>query len=371
MEIITKIKPLYEDLVEQHFVEYIKTNDFVRLCNDIGITDEWTAAFNEGSKAEPVNDPFFNVFVNTLNYDAVLALLLNKLYSQKAEKFNEIIGTLLINYLEWAPKYVLLDKIIKDLKSTGLDNKLENRLEIAWGKQDNNHLKKVKLLKGHLVGRAANEPYNDSEYESLRQSLLTKPAVQGLLPYYVLKSTTLQDFWYYIKPTQGYKERRKFIQETFAPLIQKLEKEPTPIAHSIIINNEYVHIVWQKALERMSVDPEAAITSARTLLETVCKFILDESRHSYDDGIDLPALYRTTASLLNLSPDQHTESIFKQILGGCQSVINGLGSIRNKLGDAHGISQRRVRPSTRHATLAVNLSGAMCQFLLESFNAKG
>lgn len=370
MQIVTKVKPLYEDLIEQHVVEYIKTNDFVRLCNDIGITDEWTAAFNEGTTEEKANDDFFNIFGNTLNYDAVLAQLLNKLYTNRADEFNNLIVSLLVHYLEWTSKYVIIDKIVKDLKSVGLDNKLENTLRATWEKHDNNHLMKVSLLKGHLIGRAANGPYNDSDYELLRRSLMTKPVVQSLLPEYVLKSATLQDFWYYIKQTQGYQARRDFIKETFAPLIQRLEQEPAPIAHAIVINSEYVHLVWQKALERMNVDPEAAITSARTLLETVCKFILDESHHPYEDTVDLPILYKTTASLLNLSPDQHTEPIFKQILGGCQSVINGLGSIRNKLGDAHGISQKRMRPSSRHATLAVNLSGAMCQFLLESFETK-
>jgi hypothetical protein len=40
------------------------------------------------------------------------------------------------------------------------------------------------------------------------------------------------------------------------------------------------------------------------------------------------------AKNLNLAPDQHTEEIFKQILGSVQSVVQGLGDLRNKLGDA-------------------------------------
>lgn len=37
-------------------------------------------------------------------------------------------------------------------------------------------------------------------------------------------------------------------------------------------------------------DPEGAITAARTLLETVCKHILDERGVDYEADADLPAL---------------------------------------------------------------------------------
>lgn len=123
-------------------------------------------------------------------------------------------------------------------------------------------------------------------------------------------------------------------------------------------------------MDRMNEDPEGAITIARTLIETVCKHILDESGSAYDDGAELSLLYKNASGILNLSPDQHTQPIFKQILSGCISVITGLGGIRNKKSDAHGISETRVRPSARHAGLAVNLSGAVCQFLLDSFKNK-
>jgi hypothetical protein len=88
---------------------------------------------------------------------------------------------------------------------------------------------------------------------------------------------------------------------------------------------------------------------------------------NYKDDIDLPKLYKLTAENLNLAPDQHTEQIFKQILGACQSVVEGLGALRNKLSDAHGKKTSQLKPSPRHAELAVNLSGTMTTFLLETF----
>jgi hypothetical protein len=56
-----------------------------------------------------------------------------------------------------------------------------------------------------------------------------------------------------------------------------------------------VHTVWEKALARRHTDPDGAITTARTLLETVCKRILDEAGETYSDKDDMPALYRAVA----------------------------------------------------------------------------
>lgn len=127
---------------------------------------------------------------------------------------------------------------------------------------------------------------------------------------------------------------------------------------------------WTKALERRTNDPEGAITLARTLLEDICKIIIAELQASYSEDDDLPRLYRKTASLLNLAPDQHTEQIFKQILGSCQSIVASLGAVRNKLGDAHSSGPLRARPTARHATLAVNLAGTMATFLAETFRER-
>jgi len=126
----------------------------------------------------------------------------------------------------------------------------------------------------------------------------------------------------------------------------------------------------RETLERKTSDPEGAITISRTILESVCKHILDEVGIEYNsNNVDLPELYKKTAKTLNLSPSQHTEGIFKQILGGCSGIINGLGSLRNRLGDAHGKGKAQVKPAPRHAELAVNLSGAMALYLLKTFKA--
>jgi Abortive infection C-terminus len=201
--------------------------------------------------------------------------------------------------------------------------------------------------------------------------------LKSLLPSFVRTSRDLNHFWSYIKGQSGqWEPRRVHVRDAMTPLIDYLEganKTPVdPIVSDVLQNFDAdgVHKVWTKALERRHTDPEGAITSARTLLETVCKRVLDETGTVYDDKYDLPALYKAVATKLNIAPSQHTEETFKRILGGATSVVEGLGSLRNKIGDAHGHGKKAVRPSARHAQLAVNLAGTMATFIVETWNER-
>ncbi len=131
-----------------------------------------------------------------------------------------------------------------------------------------------------------------------------------------------------------------------------------------------VHARWTGAMDRQLTDPEGAITLARTLLEDVCKWIIVEANETYQEKDDLPILYKTLSRILNIAPDNHTEAIFKQILGSCQSIVESLGALRNKISDAHSLGPKRVRPAARHAQLAVNLSGSMASFLVLTWNER-
>jgi hypothetical protein len=54
----------------------------------------------------------------------------------------------------------------------------------------------------------------------------------------------------------------------------------------------------------------------------------------------------------------------------CSAVVNGLVTLRNKLGEAPGKGKLPVRHAARHAELAVNLAGALFLFLISKFKEK-
>jgi hypothetical protein len=161
---------------------------------------------------------------------------------------------------------------------------------------------------------------------------------------------------------------RKMLERTLQNIASPSDDEFAEVLETL--DAEHVKMSWQKALERRQGDPEGAITASRTTLESVCKLILDDLGADYDDADDLPSLYRKVANELKLAPSDHVEQAFKQILGGVMSVVNGLATIRNRLSDSHGKGKRAVRPSARHANLAVNLAGTVAVFLIETWQAR-
>ena len=238
-------------------------------------------------------------------------------------------------------------------------------------------LVKVETLKNILVVHATGGSADGSEYRALRQELLAHPLLKDRFPRFLRSCRTLGEFWAFIKEKSGtYAGRRGFLGEQFDTVLTFLEDQSaTPAdgaADEVLaqVDTPHVQAAWQKALDRRATDPEGAITAARTLLETTCKHILDEAQVAYKESSPLPKLYASVAKTLNLSPAQHDETIFKQILGGCHSVVQGLGTLRNRLSDAHGKGKQAPKPASRHAALAVNLAGAMASFLLETWDAR-
>ena len=143
-------------------------------------------------------------------------------------------------------------------------------------------------------------------------------------------------------------QRRPFdagIRIPFSKRRERLRRAPAS-------DSGYVQECWRKALERRAMDPEGAITAARSLLESVCKHILDETGSRTKTPKNFRNCTCLVAGQLNLSPSQHAKQVFKQILGSCQSVVEGLGALRNRLSDAHGKGKAGVRPAPRHAELA-------------------
>lgn len=233
------------------------------------------------------------------------------------------------------------------------------------------------FLQNMMIARATGTTPENPTYIALRRHFMEGTETKVLLPSFVRTCRDLGSFWGWIsQQAGGYAERRAIIREAFVPLLDHLEGKgsaPLDASASEVLASfdlEGVHAVWEKALTRRQNDPEGAITAARTLLETVCKHVLDDAGVAYADRDDLPKLYSKASSVLNIAPSQHTEEVFKQVLGGCTSVVQGLGTLRNRISDSHGQGRLPIKPAPRHAQLAVNLAGAMATFIVETWVAR-
>jgi hypothetical protein len=127
-----------------------------------------------------------------------------------------------------------------------------------------------------------------------------------------------------------------------------------------------------RALSQAEHDPEDAITAACSTVESVCKCILDESGVSYPAKQDIQHLSNQVAKQLGLSPARtdlpaELAQDLKQVLGGLQSVANGIGALRSHFGDAHGRGTTRAPVDARIARLAIHSANTISLFYIETW----
>ena len=248
-------------------------------------------------------------------------------------------------------------------------------------------LDKVMELQDGLVSEATGGDFPGAEtstgqsvdgkarYASLRNKLQLAPETGDRLPAFVRNCFSLGDFRHFIHgELDDCSARRRFLWDSFRPLILALKRDPIAPAPATITSRleslraPAVEATWSKALARREDDPEGAITAAVTLLEAVCKHLIEAEGLSPDEKVKLnkatlPRLHAQCAKSLHLAPDQQMEESVKAILENCQSVVAQLGRLRNTIGDAHGRGDGHTKPASRYAEFAVNLAGSVAAFL--------
>lgn len=144
------------------------------------------------------------------------------------------------------------------------------------------------------------------------------------------------------------------------------------ILQSMLKNHpaETIQTEWDRAKQSISTDPADAITAANALIEATYKFILYHSKIPLPKSQKLSTLSKIVHSRLQLSPEQAADEDFRAIFQSVITISQSVGSLRTKIGDAHGSSPRRGQPLSRHAQLAVNAAGTVCTFLISVYLAE-
>jgi hypothetical protein len=136
--------------------------------------------------------------------------------------------------------------------------------------------------------------------------------------------------------------------------------------------------VLEEHLERMSAnidrDTPAVIGSAKELVESVCKVILDDCSVTYPPSATLPELYKAVAQELGLSrgsvpANAKGSDAAQRVLQGLVTAVQNLAELRNALGAGHGRAQR-VPALERHARLAMNASHTVADFLIATWSER-
>lgn len=241
-------------------------------------------------------------------------------------------------------------------------------------KENTEVITKITKFKDICIDFATGKKFDYELYENQRNEFLAESSYKAEVPDWIVDNRYGSQFWKFIqKKSSTYEGRRIFLRSAFDDMVAYVEKghaQPVSISLNSLVGKiaagQDVSDLWRKVHQRKQDDLEGTITATRTLLETVMKYILEERGIPYSDKEDLRDLYKKVGKALNLSPDGHNEQVFKQILTGITSIIQGFSSLRNSYGDAHGKGKSAVAPKERHVELAVNLAGTMSTFLIQT-----
>lgn len=140
----------------------------------------------------------------------------------------------------------------------------------------------------------------------------------------------------------------------------------------VVIDFDTVRRDLDRALASAEHDPEDAVTSACSVVESVCRSVLIELGLPLPQRKDIQGLYQAVREPLGLTPDKQgvpdeIAGDVRTILGGLNSVVNGVGSLRTHAGDAHGRERGYRRIDARIARLAINSASTVSLFVLETW----
>ena len=118
-------------------------------------------------------------------------------------------------------------------------------------------------------------------------------------------------------------------------------------------------------------DPDLAIGTAKELIETCCKTILDDRNVEIDSGWNLAQLVKHTSRELKRTPNDIPDSAkaadtIKRLLSNMATITQGIAELRNSYGTGHGKTAHSKGLQPRHAKLAIGAASTLAVFLMET-----
>lgn len=192
--------------------------------------------------------------------------------------------------------------------------------------------------------------------------------------------TTFRSYWLRHDGYGSWQARRDILESLLDPARRELETLESRLADPRIEEElisglrepaairEHLARLWRTAQS----DPPLAIGTAKELIESTAKTVLEERGLQISEKDDLPVLVKQAQEALGLHPSaarpgpDGTDAV-KRILGGMISVASGLGELRNRgYGTGHGPKGERIGLRPRHARLAVNAAMTWCSLMLDT-----
>jgi hypothetical protein len=118
-------------------------------------------------------------------------------------------------------------------------------------------------------------------------------------------------------------------------------------------------------------DPALAIGTAKELVESCCKTVLEARGIPFSRSADIPELVKLVAKSLELTPDDIPDKAkavdtIKRLLSNLATITQGIAELRNHYGTGHGKAAGSRGLGSRHAKLAAGAAATLAVFLAET-----
>lgn len=130
-----------------------------------------------------------------------------------------------------------------------------------------------------------------------------------------------------------------------------------------------------RGLKNIDTDPEASITAACSIVESVCRSIILGRNENLPKAMDIQSLYKAAREPLGLSPskdvkDDIIEADVRTILAALGNTVQGIGALRSHAGSAHGRERGYRRVDSRIARLSLYSAFTAALFLVETWEKR-
>ena len=165
----------------------------------------------------------------------------------------------------------------------------------------------------------------------------------------------------------------RYRAEPFEPVL--LRSLQTMRASAAILSSSWMHQELERIEAAIDTDPALAIGTAKEMVETCCKHIVDALNIPLPANPDMPDLTKAVLKALKLVPEGISDEAkgaetIKRTLSSLGQITKGLAELRKLYGTGHGRSSVHRGLTARHARLAVNSASAFVEFVSSTYLAR-
>ena len=231
---------------------------------------------------------------------------------------------------------------------------------------------------GAFFAQVADIDIHADEYRQLGKSKANKFRCFWSQTEDALLGKVLEEMVDYASVTSGYSEDQQLIEEC-RQIAKRLQGNDVNLGHLKKtvepFNSTYITKQIHRMEQAVDNDPDLAIGTAKELIETCCKSILEERGKGISGTPDIPTLTKATFKELDLVPESVHEAsrgkdTVKRILSNLSTIGNGLAELRGLYGTGHGKEHQTSGLHPRHAKLAIGTAATLVTFLFETHKAK-